>query len=111
VGHVQVVEQSPPRRIVVEDRVGEADNGIVTVGDDRALTRLLPREPIGPHRQPVGDHVAVEEGVGVRAPVVASPALGVQLSNGVDVSGRRRSVAHCPPPAPARFGVGHGPDL
>jgi hypothetical protein len=80
------VEQRAPLGVVVEDRVGKADQAVI-LGEDRAAARVLRSEPAGPDRQPVRDHVAIEELVGVGAAVVAAPAVGVQLRDGRGVGG------------------------
>ena len=77
-GDVEVVEKRSPDRVVVEDDVGESDQGAAVLGHDRAAPRIRSLEPAGPHRQTVGADVAVQERVGVGAAVVPAPAVGVK---------------------------------
>src|SRR5262245_63341939 len=56
------------------------------LGDDRAEVRIGARDPFVPHNQTVGHDVAVEIRIEVGAAVVASPAVGVQRSNRLDVT-------------------------
>ena len=83
---MQVVEQRPPLRVVVELGVGEADQAAV-LGEDRATAGIWFPQPVGPHRQAVRDDVTIEKGVGIGAPVVTAPAVGVQIRYGLGIGG------------------------
>src|SRR5437588_6098287 len=76
--HVEVVEERTPGWVVLEDGVGEADQGVAVLDQDRATPGVWLLQPVAPDRPAVGDYVVVEEGVGVGAPVVPAPAVGMQ---------------------------------
>ena len=94
VRHVQVVDEGAPFRVVVEDGVDEADHHTVTLGHDRAAVGLRKRQALRPHGAPVLVDVAVEELVGVRATIVAPPAVGMEPGNGGDVVDARLPESH-----------------
>jgi hypothetical protein len=75
---VQVVKQCAPPGIIVEHAVSESDQAAAVLGDDRVAATTGLEQPLAPHSQTVGRDVAVEKGVGVSAPIVATPAVGVQ---------------------------------
>src|SRR5207244_3046653 len=117
VADVKVVQQRSPLLVLVEDRVGEADDGTVALGDDRAFVRpVWLVEPVRPYLEPVREYFVVEEGIRVCAAVVAPPAIGMQRSDRFDVLCGRFAVGrlddaltygvgHCrrstPPPSPS----------
>ena len=78
VGDMHVVQQRPPRRVLVEDGVREADHA-AGLGEDRAAARVVLAQPLAPHGQAVGDNVAIEKGIGIGTAVVATPAGGVKI--------------------------------
>ena len=86
VGNMQVVEQRPPSRVVVEHGIGEAEQ-VAVLGEDRATARVGLAQPVGPNRQPVGDDVTIEKTVGVGAAVVTSPAVSVKICDGLSIGG------------------------
>jgi hypothetical protein len=88
VGDVQVVDQRAPTRVVVEERVGESDQALV-LGEDRAPARVGLVQPLGPDGDAIGDDVAVEEVVGLCAPVVTAPAVRVEMGHGRGVGWAR----------------------
>ena len=75
---MNVLEQGSPGWILVKDGMGESDQTALVLGQDRAGTRIAEPEPVGPHRQPVVEDVAVKEGIGICATVVTAPAVGMQ---------------------------------
>ena len=80
--HVDVVDQSSPRGVVVEDHVNEAEQRSSLLGEYRrgaATLGLL--QASTPLVAPIGFHFAVEEGVGICAAVVTPPAFGVQAGD------------------------------
>jgi len=85
VGDVKVVEQRSPIRVVVEDGVREPHQRADVLGDDRATPRIRGSQPVGPHSQPVGGDVTVEESIRVGAPVVAAPTVGMKGSDALSV--------------------------
>src|SRR5438270_12559657 len=82
---MDVVEQRAPGWVVVEDRVGEADQATLALGKDRAGSGPASPEPLGPHREPIGDDVAIEERGGVGAAIVTAPAIGMQRRDGASI--------------------------
>jgi hypothetical protein len=106
---VEIVEESAPDGVFVEDGVRETGQGAAKVGDDGVPVWCGPGEPVGPFRHPVGDDVAVEVGVQERAPVVTLPAVGVQAGDGFGVARGCLSVVHIPMLADIRHpGTGPG---
>ncbi len=75
VGDMEVVEQSHPRWVLVEDGVREADQAALALGKNRARSGIASPQSVGPHRQPIGADVTVEEGVGIDTTIVTAPAI------------------------------------
>ena len=90
---MDVVEQGPPRGIVVQIRAREAERALAVLGQKRQAPGIGLAEPHAPRRETVADDVAIEELIGVSAAVVATPAVGVQVRDGVPVGGGRESEA------------------
>jgi hypothetical protein len=84
IGNMEVVEQRAPRSVLGEDGAGEADQAAV-LGEDRATLGIGLTQSVGPHGQAVCHDVAIEEGVGVGAPVVMSPAVSVKIGDGLRI--------------------------
>jgi hypothetical protein len=93
---MKVVEEGTPCRVSVEDGVSEACNGAVEISDYGESVQRGPREPAGPLGHPVRDDIAVEIRIQVCAPVVAPPAISVQISDGFRITRRRLPVVHTP---------------
>ena len=85
VGHVQVVEESAPVRVLVKDHVNEADYRVALVGDDGEVVRARGRHSRAPHRQAIGEHIPVQERIKVCSPIVPSPAIGMKRRDRLDV--------------------------
>src|SRR5207248_174233 len=64
--------------VLVQDGVSESDELAVIFREERRSRRGRPPQPLVPDSPSVGDDVTVEEGVGVRASVVAPPAVRVE---------------------------------
>lgn len=75
--YVQVVDQAAPHLVGVEHHMDEARDAPLVVGDHRPGAVGV-GEPAGPHGPPVRLDITVQKRVGVRAPVIAAPAVGVQ---------------------------------
>ena len=73
---MQVVDQAPPPRIVVEHDMDEADHPAGRVGHEGSAVRCRLKAR-GPHRATIVD-VPVKERVGIGAPVVPPPTVGMQ---------------------------------
>jgi hypothetical protein len=63
-------------------------------GDDRDRDRTRCREALAPHGIAVSVDVAIKERVRIGAPVLAPPAVGVQLGDPRDVVRGGSAVAH-----------------
>src|SRR5919109_4359634 len=83
--NMQVVEQRAPGWVVVESGVCECDRAAAIFGENRGTPKIGFPQPLTPHRYTVGDDVTVEEGVGIRSPVAAAPAVGVKRGDGLSV--------------------------
>jgi hypothetical protein len=77
VGDMEVVEQSPPRWVLIEDGVREADQAALVLGKNRERSRISSFQSVGPHREPIDGDVTVEEGVGIDITIVTAPAIGM----------------------------------
>jgi len=58
---------APPGWVLIERGVPKADQASAAFDDDRLTQRIGLPQPVGPNDAPIGDHVAVKEGVGIRA--------------------------------------------
>ena len=58
--------------------MGEADKAISILRDDRLAPGIGFAQPLGPDGQAIRIDIAVEEGVGVCAPIVTTPTVGVK---------------------------------
>ena len=59
--NVQVVEQRAPPDVGVKEHVGEPDDLLLKLREDREATPVRRvRQPATPHRQPISLHVTVE---------------------------------------------------
>ena len=74
---MEVLDQRAPRLVLIQDDVCEREELAVALGEDRARAWVRCAEALGPDSQAVREDVAVEEGVGICAAVVAAPAVGV----------------------------------
>ena len=92
VAHMEVVEQCAPLRIIVEDRVHEADDLTVLYRDCRVFVRSARRKAAPPRSQPLPFGVAIQVFVGVHAPVATPPAVGVEPRDRLDVAGVRAPI-------------------
>lgn len=90
---MHVVEQRPPCRVVVEGRVGEADQAAV-LGQDRATARIGLAQPLAPHRQAVGEEITVEKSVGIGIPVVTAPTRSVKIGDGLGIGRAGEAKLH-----------------
>ena len=95
---MKVVEERTPHGVVAEDRVDEAHERSGGFGHDRDAAGVRLAQPVAPDRGPVGYYVAVEVGIGVGAPVVAAPAVGMERSD-------RVGIGRAGPPEPQRARV------
>jgi hypothetical protein len=66
--------------------VSETQHLVVATGNYRELTLLGLGQSTTPHRLAIGYDVPVKIGVKVGTPVVASPAVGMESGDGVDIS-------------------------
>jgi hypothetical protein len=96
VPHMKVVQVGAPDRVSVEDRMSEARDAAVEVGDEGVPVWRGPREPAGPLGHPVSDDVAVKIRIQVRAPVVPPPAVSVQACDRRGIACCRLAVLHIP---------------
>ena len=86
VDDVEVVEQRSPARVVVEDRMHEADDADVAIlRHDRLAPAIGLAQALGPDDQPIRIDVAVEERVRESAAVVATPTVGVKRGHRLGV--------------------------
>jgi hypothetical protein len=65
--------------------VSEANQRIVVLGEDRAGTRVVLVQPVAPQGEAITRDVAVEEGVGVGAPIMSAPAVSVKGGDSLGV--------------------------
>ncbi len=96
VPHMKVVEVGAPGRVSVEDRMSKARDGTVQISDDGIPVRRRPGEPTGPLGHPVSDDVTIKKRIQERAPIVASPAFSMQLSDGFSIVRCRLPILHTP---------------
>lgn len=90
VEHMQIVDQAAPPRIVIERDMDKAHQLAVILGKDRvSVTRY--GEPRRPHRTTITFDVAIKERVGVRAPIMPAPTVGVQQRNLFGIVDSRRT--------------------
>jgi hypothetical protein len=75
---VEVVEQRSPARILFEDSVREPDQAVAILRNERQAARVGLSQSLGPGDQAIRMNLTVQEGVRIRAPVVATPAVGVK---------------------------------
>lgn len=105
VRYMEIVQQSPPHRIVIENGVGEPDDHASMFGYDRVMKRFGLCEALGPYRPPILEYISVKKLVGVRAAIVPPPAVRMKRCDRRDVSLGRRAVLHDKrvntPPGPA----------
>src|ERR1017187_7757543 len=83
---MKVVDERAPGGVLAEERVRNAHDRAVALGENRACPRVRDGQPLGPQRQQVPGGVIVEECVGVSATVVPLPAAGVQSGDGMRVA-------------------------
>jgi hypothetical protein len=76
--------------------MSEARDGTVEIGDDGIPVRRRPGEPAGPLGHSVSGDVTIKKRIQERAPIVAPPALSMQLSDGFRVVRCRLPVLHTP---------------
>jgi len=91
---VQVVEKGPPRRVVVEYHMREADDFIATFSDNGVLVQPGRSKAIRPDLKTVGDDIAVEVRIEVRTAIVATPAFSVKDGDVAGVLFGRVSILH-----------------
>jgi len=95
---VQVVQQAAPAFVHIEHDVDEAGDAAAVFGQDRRTESGLLLQAARPDGTPIGLDIAVEELIGVRAPVMAAPAVGMQPRHTVRIvrTGRaqRDGVSH-----------------
>lgn len=96
VPHMKVVEVGAPGRVSVEDRVSIAHDGTVQISDDGIPVGRRPGEPAGPLGHSVSDDVTIKKRIQERAPIMAPPAFGMQLSDGFSIVRRRLPILHTP---------------
>jgi hypothetical protein len=101
VGNVEILEQRSPLWVFIPDRVRESDHCVVLFGDHRAsgIGSWL-RKSACPRCKSIRFDVTVEEGLRVRASVVATPAINVERCN-------RRRIPCLGAPVPQDLGNGH----
>jgi hypothetical protein len=91
--HMQVVDERSPFRIAIRHHVNEADHITGHLGHDGVRIRSRVSEAVSPNGLTVGGDVAVEKGIQVGAPVVATPAVGVEPGDRVDIGCGRAPVS------------------
>jgi hypothetical protein len=74
---MKVVDERAPQRVGVAHEMNETHEVAVDLRNDRVLAGCRVGEPLGPHAAPVCLDIAVQERIGIRAPVVAPPAVGM----------------------------------
>ena len=74
---VKVVDERAPGSVLAEERVREAHDRAVVLGENRVCPRVRDDETLGPQRQQVPGDVIVKEGVGVGTTVVPLPVVRV----------------------------------
>ncbi len=84
---VKIVDQRAPGGVSIEDDVDESDEDVFILGHDRGRGSGLRGEALSPDLEALRHHVAVEEGIRKRAPIVQTPTFGVEPSNGLGVPG------------------------
>jgi hypothetical protein len=72
--------------VFVQDHVSETKDLVAATGNYRELTLLGLGQSMTPHRLAIGYDVPVKIGIKVGTSVVASPAVGMQSGDGVDIS-------------------------
>ena len=91
---VEVVQEGPPYRIVVEDGVDEPRDHAFIFHGDGAMEPVGPCEALSPGRPPFLEDVPIEELVGVGTTIVPPPAIGVESGDRFDVPFGRLAVLH-----------------
>jgi hypothetical protein len=102
---MEVVQQSSPHRIVIENGVDEPDDHATMFGYDCVMNRFGLCYALGPDSPPILEDISVKKLVGVRAAIVPPPAVRMKPCDRRDVSLGRRAVLHDKtvntPPGPA----------
>jgi hypothetical protein len=78
VGHVEIVEEGTPRRIVVEVGVDKADDVAAKVSDDCPMVGIRSRQAGAPHIPSIIEYFTVQEGVRIGAAIISAPTVGVE---------------------------------
>jgi hypothetical protein len=94
ISDVQIVEKGTPRRIVVENGMGETDDFTTIVSHDGELVQPGRSEATGPDLMTISDDVTVEVGIQIRAAIMATPAVSVECSDVAGILLRRLSIRH-----------------
>jgi hypothetical protein len=74
---VEVVQQGPPYRIVVDDGVDEPGDHAFTFRNDGVMEPVGACQALSPGLAPLLEDVPIQELVGVGTAIVPSPAIGV----------------------------------
>jgi hypothetical protein len=82
---MQVLQDGPAYWVFVEDDVREPDKRPFDLADRCELVADWCTQSLAPSFETIGDGVIVEEGVGVDAPVVLSPTVGMKGGYHLDI--------------------------
>ena len=93
-GHMQIVDEGTPEWISVERGVDETHELPVRFGHDGASIPARLCHSADPDLQTISDDVAVEVRVGIRTPVVTTPALSVEPGHCSSVASSANAVQH-----------------
>lgn len=106
--YVQIVDESSPSQVVVEDRMSESDDFTATIGDHRGLVSGRRSQTTRPDLEAISDDITVEVGVQVDTAIVASPTISVKRGHGGRIFFRRLSIPHrLPGPVFVLSGISH----
>lgn len=89
---MKIVDEAAPVWVLFEDDMNKANQSCMVF---RENCQTGPRfgETLGPDGLPIGEHIAVEERIGVRPAIVSTPAVCVQPGNdgGIVTTGAPKS--------------------
>jgi hypothetical protein len=83
---VEIVSKSTPHWVIVEVRVGKADDFAMEVSDDRPIVGLGPSQARPPNIPSIVKHFVVKESIGICAAIVSAPAVRVEGGNVLGVA-------------------------
>ena len=94
VGHMQIVDKCAPKLIRVENNMYKSHETRIGLGHDGESVLSGNCHSASPNLQAIGDDVAIEIRVRIRASVVTTPAISVEKGHLGRVSGDANAIQH-----------------